>query len=113
MADRRGWITIRIVPRGSGPDWIQNAHCGGAYIGANPGSIWLIDAPECTTDRMRARMLVHELGHALGLYHVPDDDAVMKQFTWTTTFSAAERFHGPLAYEVGRGRPLVGTLHTA
>ena len=52
---------------------------------------------------MRARMLVHELGHALGLYHVPDDDAVMKQFTWTTTFSAAERFHGPLAYEVGRG----------
>ena len=48
-----------------------------------------------------------------GFEEVPDDDAVMKQFTWTTTFSAAERFHGPLAYEVGRGRPLVGTLHTA
>ena len=100
---RRGWITIRVVPPGGGPDWIQDAWCGGAYVGANPGSIWMIDKPECTTDNMRARMLAHELGHALGLYHVPDDDAVMKQFNWTTTFSAAERFHGAVAYGAGRG----------
>ena len=100
---RSGWITIRVVPPGGGPDWIQGAWCGAAYVGANPGSIWLKDTPECTTDSFRALLLAHELGHALGLYHVPDDDAVMNQFNRTKTFSAAERFHGAVAYDAGRG----------
>ena len=100
---RLGWITIRSVARADAPDWVLSAACGAALIGADPGEVWLIDAPDCTTDRMRARLLAHELGHALGLYHVPDADAVMKQFSWVTTFSAAEQFHGELAYQVGRG----------
>lgn len=101
-----GWITIRVVTVEQEPAVMRgHGYCGYAYIGADPGRIWISPwAPGCAGTYPQ-RMLAHELGHALGLYHVPDDDAVMKQFARTTAFSPAERHHGKLAYERGRGTP--------
>ena len=102
----RGWITIRVVTADEVPEAWESVSCGYAYVGADPGSVWIApwESPGCD-EAYPARMLAHELGHALGLFHVPDDDAVMKQYAWTVAFSDAERHHAQLAYARGRGAP--------
>ena len=99
-----GWITIRVVTVAEAPSFVRG-YCGYAYIGADPGSVWLSPSESGCAATFPARMLAHELGHALGLYHVPDDDAVMKQYAWTVAFSPDEQHHASLAYTRGRGAP--------
>ena len=98
-AERRGWIIVRTVTRDQAPEFITGKFCGYARIGADPGKVWLVKEAGCRL----SRMLVPELGHALGLYHVGDADAVMKQVSSVVSFSDAERHHGKLAYRAGRG----------
>ena len=99
-----GWITIRVVTEDEAPTFMRG-YCGYAYIGDDPGSIWMSPWASGCAGTYPNRMLAHELGHALGLYHVPDADAVMLQYSWTVAFSAAERHHSALAYTRGRGAP--------
>ncbi len=106
--ERRGWITIRAVTRDQAPEFITGAFCGYARIGADPGKVWLVKEAGCRL----SRMLAHELGHALGLYHVGDAGAVMRPFASTINFSAAERHHGELAYRAGRGAGYCGNPET-
>ena len=76
-----GWITIRVVTEDEAPTFMRG-YCGYAYIGDDPGSIWMSPWASGCAGTYPNRMLAHELGHALGLYHVPDADAVMLQYSW-------------------------------
>ena len=98
------WITIRVVTVDEAPEFVRG-YCGYAWVGADPGSLWLSPWESGCDGTYPARMLAHEMGHALGLYHVPDADAVMKQDAWTVAFSSNERNHSELAYARGRGTP--------
>ena len=106
--ERRGWIIVRTVTRDQAPEFITGKFCGYAYIGADPGQVWLVKEAGCQTERM----LAHEFGHALGLYHVGDAGAVMRQFSSAVSFSDAERHHGKLAYRAGRGTAYCGNPET-
>ena len=112
-----GWITIVFdrppheVPR-------EDA-CGRARVGANrpdyTGRIWIYLnrlGDSCYTGydpdgRYLASTLFHEIGHALGFFHVRDADAIMCASLdcrgAPISFSAREQYHGRLAYRIGRG----------
>ena len=118
-ADRRevGWITIVFdrppyeVPRGDA--------CGRARVGANSpdytGRIWIYLTrlgDTCYTGydpdkRYLGSTLFHEVGHALGFFHVRDADAIMCASGdcrgAPISFSAREQYHARLAYRIGRG----------
>ena len=106
--DAAGWITIRVVTLDEAtPHQEHGEWCGLAHVGADPGSVWILSPNErvCAWGDFDT-VLSHELGHALGLWHVRDDDAMMSEFSWAaTTFSDRERYHSALAYARGRGKP--------
>ena len=86
--------------------------CGRARVGANPGTIWL---NADNTDCLDLETFSHEFGHALGFFHVDPrlyHNAVMRP-SWARDrgeyrFSAQEKYHARLAYEVGRGHEYCG-----
>ena len=45
----------------------------------------------------------HEIGHALGFFHVGSDLHVMALASQQTSYSASERYHARLAYTFARG----------
>ncbi len=100
--ERPGWITVRMVSREAlpGNDNTERT-CGRAQVGGDPGSIWLVSTCEHTFPEIWA----HELGHALGLFHVQDEDTVMKSPVQQQLFSMAEQNHARRAYVRGRWRP--------
>jgi hypothetical protein len=115
ISDRKqsGWITVRFVTYEEEPA-IPEGACGRANVGASTGSIWIIRRAQgnkvCVDDRYFPRIFAHEVGHALGFYHVSDPATVMTP-GWSNlreTFSSREQYHGQLAYEVGRGAPYIG-----
>ena len=109
--ERHGWITVRTVTRDQAPEFITGEFCGYAYIGDNPGKVWLVKDAGCR-GVFPERILAHELGHALGLYHVGAVGAVMQQFSSAVSFSDDERHHGKLAYRAGRGAAYCGNPET-
>lgn len=111
--EQSGWITVRFVTYEEEPA-IPEGACGRANVGASTGSIWIIRRAQenkvCVDDKYFPRIFAHEVGHALGFYHVPDPETVMTP-GWNNlreTFSSREQYHGQLAYEVGRGAPYIG-----
>ena len=93
-----GWITVQLVSEPSGP-------CGRANVGAVAGHIWLnIATPDGQSNgcyRPQWHTFRHELGHALGFWHVDHDAALMKNLrplAHDGQPSASERHHAAIAY---------------
>ena len=102
---RANSITVEITSN------VEAGYCGWANYG--PGSDdWAgiqINPINCSFERIFA----HEMGHALGFRHVSDYNSVMYSHTNATRFTARERYHGRLAYEVGPGLAYCGWPYSA
>ena len=98
-----GWINV-VIRR----DPSEHRTCGFAYIGANPGSITLNDdVCSCGSIKIPGAVVLHEVGHALGFFHVEDRNSIMYPFAAgdcpAGALSAAEAFHAAIAYKRPRG----------
>jgi hypothetical protein len=104
-------------PRAQAPNWInvdirrdpnEKRLCGFAQIGANPGSITLNDdVCSCGSNKIPGAVTMHEVGHAMGFFHVGDRASLMYPFIAgdcpAGALSAAETYHSRLAYLRPRG----------
>jgi len=98
-----GWINVDILR-----DPNERSKCGFASVGANPGSITLYnDLCSCGSNKIPGALVMHEVGHAMGFFHVPDRNSVMYPFFVSScpsgTLSAAEHYHAAIAYSRPRG----------
>jgi hypothetical protein len=95
-APQSGWIMIERADLG--PDV-----CGRARVGAVAGQIWLHSDNVCNLDGV----LAHEIGHALGFFHVNVIGALMypqaRRSNIADTATERERDHARLAYRRPRG----------
>ncbi len=104
-------------PRSQAINWINvdikkhadptTPHCGQALVGANPGQITLWENV-CPCAVIPGEVVVHEVGHAMGFFHVGDRTSVMypndlQACPNTGILSATERFHATIAYSRPRG----------
>ena len=102
-ATASGWIIVNIRR-----DPNEHETCGFANIGAVAGSITLNnDVCSCGSNKIPGALVLHEVGHALGFFHVPDRNSVMYPFLPgncpSGSLSAAERYHAAIAYSRPRG----------
>ena len=99
-----GWINILITT-----DPGEHVTCGQSYIGRDPGEINLIINPVCSCGAIKipGLVVVHEVGHALGFFHVGDSKSVMYPRAPGNCplgdLSADERYHAAIAYQRPRG----------
>ena len=101
LKDEYGWVDV--VPLGTA-FWDGRPVCGAARVGATEGQIHI------NTDRLDdcglLPVTMHEVGHALGFYHVLNlGDYLMSPFLTEipASFTETEQFHARLAWELGRG----------
>ncbi len=105
-ADRAGaanWVNVTILRDAS-----QRTICGSSRIGANPGEITLYDdVCSCGSVKIPGAVVLHEVGHAMGFFHVSDRSSVMYPTLPGNCPvgepSANERFHAAVAYSRPRG----------
>jgi hypothetical protein len=105
--------------RPAAPDWInvefrrertEHPVCGRAFVGRNPGTITLWeDVCDCGSNKVPGSVTMHEVGHAMGFFHVSDKKSLMYPFNdgacRAGSLSAAESFHAAIAYS----RPRLNT----
>jgi hypothetical protein len=96
-----GWIVVNIL-REKEPEY-----CGLAEVGAVDGQIQLWDdACSCGSNKLPGTLVAHEVGHALGFFHVTDRDAVMYPAVPggcpNGVLTARERYHAAVAYSRSR-----------
>lgn len=87
-----GWIVVELVND-------EAQECGRATIGG--GNVWLNTAPKCHRDGTiigSVNLYTHELGHALGFWHVADSAALMNAVTSNGRPTSQERHHAAIAY---------------
>jgi hypothetical protein len=96
-----GWINVDVKKVDSSFD-----KCGDSFVGDNPGQINLYE-DTCPCARIPGNVVMHEVGHALGYFHVADSASVMHPGTVSQpcagALSPAERFHANIAYSRPRG----------
>jgi hypothetical protein len=89
---REGWITVERRD--------QESICGSALPGAVAGQIWLSSVqPGCRIESTFA----HEIGHALGFFHVERPGSMMNNPSQGDAPSEFERRHSAIAYSRPRG----------
>jgi Matrixin len=98
-----GWINVNIRR-----DPSERRTCGQAFVGANPGTITLNDdVCSCGSIKIPGAVVLHEVGHALGYFHVSDTKSIMYPFAAgdcpAGALSAAEAYHAAIAYTRPRG----------
>jgi hypothetical protein len=101
-AQAPGWINVDIRRNPA-----EKVICGFAQIGANPGSITLNDdVCSCGSNKIPGAVTMHEVGHALGFFHVGDRSSLMYPFVAgdcpAGALSAAESYHAKIAYSRSR-----------
>jgi hypothetical protein len=98
--ERVGWVNVELlqeIPEGD--------YCGYATnIGGNPSTLKLrIDRCGCGSIKIPADLVIHEVGHALGLFHVEGDDDLMSPQYFSncraTLPTAREVYHAQLMYQ--------------
>ena len=97
-AGATGWINVDFR-RESGPGVV----CGRSFVGRNPGTITLYeDVCSCGSVKVPGSVTMHEVGHAMGFFHVSDKNSLMYPFDSggcrAGALSAAESFHAAIAY---------------
>lgn len=101
--DTAGWINVYVRR-----DPTERAACGWSWVGRDPGEITLIhDLCSCGSNKVPGELVLHEVGHALGFFHVADSRSVMNKSEPVrcgfTELSPLERYHSAIAYQRPRG----------
>lgn len=101
--DTPGWINV-LVKR----DPAERTTCGRAFVGRDPGEITLFsDVCSCGSVKVPGSVVLHEVGHALGFFHVSDKRSVMYPYAPGNCppgeATPAERYHAAIAYKRPRG----------
>jgi Matrixin len=103
--------------RAAATDWINvdfrrehaaGTPCGLSFVGRNPGTITLYeDVCFCGSIKVPGAVTMHEVGHAMGFFHVADTNSLMYPFASGAcpagVLSAAEAYHASVAYSRPRG----------
>jgi len=105
-SDARPWTTgwINVIFRRDP----KSERCGQAYVGANPGEMTLWDDRcSCGSVKVPSDLVMHEMGHAMGFWHVADRRSVMHAgldgSCSSGEMSSSEQFHTALAYSRSPG----------
>lgn len=101
-AETTGWINVDFRRNTGGNT------CGSSFIGRNPGVITLyIDICSCGSNKVPGAVTMHEVGHAMGFFHVSDRNSLMFPSIPGRcppgALSPAEAHHAAVAYSRPRG----------
>jgi hypothetical protein len=96
-----GWIVVNILRDRESP------LCGQSYVGAPDGQIELWDDRcACGSKKIGGSLVAHEVGHAMGFWHVSDRKAIMAPVgdnCPTGILTDNEKYHARLAYRRAPG----------